>query len=261
MAQYFDHIATAYDQDFTNSAIGIAQRQLVYKGLNQVITHWDNLSVLDLNCGSGEDALYFAKKGAQVLATDISSEMVNVTEIKTAEFNNVLCQVADINHLENDVPNQTFDLIFSNFGKLNFLSPSEMEAFIQVCAKKLNPEGKLAFVIMPEFCAWEALYFLSKVKFSKAFRRKNTNGVSVNVNGETVKTYYFSPLKIVKWATDFKLKYIAPIGLFVPPSYLNNFFKNKNKTLQKLQKMDEKQSDSFHLSSLSDHYLICLSLR
>ena len=36
--------------------------------------------VLDLGCGAGEAAVYFAKKGALVTATDISSAMLEVVK-------------------------------------------------------------------------------------------------------------------------------------------------------------------------------------
>ena len=116
-------------------------------------------------------------------------------------------------------------------------------------------------VIMPEFCAWESMYFLSKFKFPQVFRRKSTNGVLANVEGKEVKTFYYTPLKIVQWGTDFKMHWIAPIGFFIPPSYLNTIFKNYPKTIDFFQKRDEKASNSFHLSAFSDHYLISLTAR
>src|SRR5262249_44012428 len=41
-------------------------------------------SILELNCGTGEDALHLARRGARVLATDISATMVQVAREKIA---------------------------------------------------------------------------------------------------------------------------------------------------------------------------------
>jgi len=132
---------------------------------------------------------------------------------------------------------------------------------LDTASTRLAKNGKLVLVIMPEFCAWESLYFLAKFKFPQVFRRKNKKGILANVAGKEVKTYYYSPLKMVQWAHTLKLHWIAPVGFFLPPSYLNPFFANRLKTIDFLQKRDEKASNSFHLSGLSDHYLISLIAR
>ncbi|MFT6323207.1 MAG: SAM-dependent methyltransferase [Halieaceae bacterium] len=261
MSQIFNHIAKEYDQNFTHSVVGRAQRELVYNQLDFLSFDWPNTRVLELNCGTGEDALYMGEKGATVFATDISLEMVQIASSKTKILPNVQCETLDITHIDSYRSNEKFDLIFSNFGGLNCLSPADLKAFLHTAKKKLTSNGKLILVIMPEFCIWESIYFMGKFKCKEIFRRKIKNGILANVAGEKVKTYYYSPLKIVKWAGQFKLHLIAPIGLFVPPSYLNNFFKDKPKLIQKLKKMDQNRRDSFHLSAYSDHYLICLTSR
>jgi SAM-dependent methyltransferase len=50
-------------------------------------------SLLDLGCGMGEEAVYFAKLGARVSAIDISEVGIRITR-KRAEFNNVADRVS-----------------------------------------------------------------------------------------------------------------------------------------------------------------------
>ena len=222
----FDHIANRYDTDFTQTAIGKAQRQLVHHQLEKLQLDFNQVRVLEINCGTGQDALYFAKKGAQVLATDISYEMVSVTQKKTLEFPNVSSEVLDINQLSTFHSDEKYDVIFSNFGGLNCLTTLQLQTFLEVASTRLEKNGQLIMVIMPEFCGWETLYFLSKFNWKKAFRRKNKSGVLAKLDGKEVKTYYYSPLNVIKLASKFKMKWISPIGLFVPPSYLNKLFLN-----------------------------------
>ena len=81
--QSFDTYAQSYDDHFTNSLIGKAQRFQVYqKLLNQVSFLWK--SVLEINCGTGEDALWLAKHATTVLATDISQGMIDVAKNKSS---------------------------------------------------------------------------------------------------------------------------------------------------------------------------------
>ena len=261
MTADFDHIAMSYDTSFTHSIIGVAQRATFFSQLDQLNINWEGLKILELNCGTGEDAHHYGNLRAEVIATDISSEMVNQASLKNKNLPNVHCEVLDITQLNTYRSQEKFDLIISNFGGINCLVPSQLKSFLESASKKLTKNGQLILVIMPEFCFWESLYFLTKFKLPQVFRRKKKQGVWANVDGKKIKTYYYSPLKIVQWATTFKLHWIAPIGLFVPPSYLNPFFSKYPKLIDFFQKRDEKASNSFHLSAFSDHYFICLKRR
>lgn len=254
----FDHIATNYDASFTNTLIGKAQRNLVYASLEAIFPSLKGINVLEINCGTGADALRFSEQGANVIATDISPSMINYAIEKSIEKNNVSFEVLDINKLTTFHPEKTFDLIFSNFGGLNCLTESEITQFLKTASNRLTANGKICMVIMPEKCAWETVYFLAKFKFKSAFRRGKKNGVPANVEGKDVWTFYYSPKKIQSLATQFKTVRLNPIGLFVPPSYLEPIFKKRPQKLEKLFIKDLKRVKNERFSSVSDHYFICL---
>lgn len=258
MAADFDHTAHNYDQDFTATPIGKVQRELVFKSLKNCFSVTPQTRILEINCGTGEDALHFGELGAKVLATDISSQMVRISKQKTHHLPNVTCEVLDINNLEKLQTQDKFDLIFSNFGGLNCLSQIELKAFFKSASHRLKKDGLMALVIMPNFCLWETFYFSSKLQFSKAFRRRKKSGVMANVDGENVQTYYYSPSQIRGFARGFTELKTTPIGFFTPPSYLNDFFQNRPKTIKKLAIRDENRLNKAYLASLSDHFLICL---
>ena len=153
MANKFDEIAKEYDSLFTHTQIGIKQRLLVYNHLQNKLANKSNLNILELNGGTGEDSIWLAKKGHQVLCTDISQEMTKEANKKynkpNLKFSNL-----DINHLANYSFEESFDLIFSNFGGLNCLSPKEIEIFLNSAKDKLNENGRLIMVIMAKNCLW-----------------------------------------------------------------------------------------------------------
>ena len=78
--QAFDQLARNYDSIFTNTNIGKMLRQRTHELLDEIFLPED--IVLVLNCGTGEDVLYLARRGIKVIATDSSAEMIKYARIK-----------------------------------------------------------------------------------------------------------------------------------------------------------------------------------
>ena len=57
----FDTLAESYDTIFTSTIIGRSQRSVVWAKAAAVFRAGDR--VLELNCGTGEDALFLARRG------------------------------------------------------------------------------------------------------------------------------------------------------------------------------------------------------
>nr|WP_294774238.1 class I SAM-dependent methyltransferase [uncultured Flavobacterium sp.] len=254
----FDQAAIHYDDTFTNTEIGKMQRALVYAELSKHLTSVKN--ILEINCGTGEDAIWFANQNFNITATDISPKMIEVAKSK-GYFENLNFKIADINSIASNFEGSTFDLLFSNFGGLNCLSEPELENFFSTVNSILAEKGKLALVIMPKNTLWERFYFLAKAQFSKMSRRKKA-GVIANVDGENITTYYYNPKDIVNLANaNFETIAVKPIGFFVPPSYLEPFFKNKKGILKLLNRWEQGIKNGSSLSKYADHYLIILQKR
>jgi len=253
----FDIAAPTYDETFTNTVIGKLQRDLVYEHLSKILTESKPKTILEINCGTGEDAIWLAKQNFQVTATDISNEMIAVAKNKTV-LNNLNFLQADINLLSENFSKEKFDLIFSNFGGLNCLSSSELKQFFKNASELLTKNGQLIVVIMPKNTLWEQLYFLIKGNFKAIFRRKKEM-VIANVDGESVKTFYYNPKEILHLVSDnFQPKQVKPIGFFIPPSYLEPFFKNRHKSISLLKTLENSIKNKSFLAKYADHYLIAL---
>jgi len=66
--------------------------------------------LLDLACGSGEPALSAARRGARVLATDLSPQMVEATRRRAArEGVELEVRVMDLEEIE--LPDASFDVV------------------------------------------------------------------------------------------------------------------------------------------------------
>ena len=225
MKASFDIAAQTYDQSFTNTKIGKAQRNSVYKVLSKHLHHIKD--ILEINCGTGEDAIWLAQQNFNVLATDISKKMIAVGKTKN-QYQNLTFDQLDITSIDEKNDLGTFGLVFSNFGGLNCLPKDALQTFLTNISKHLTKKGKLVLVIMPKNTLWEQGYFLLKGKFSNIFRRKKEMAIA-NVDGENIPTYYYNPKDIVNLAkTNFNFIESKPIGFFIPPSYLEPFFQNKS---------------------------------
>jgi len=292
MRPAFDTIAKDYDQSFTDTAVGRLLRERVWAvfgdwgigGLedsehdtpNPQIHKSTNPQALELNCGTGEDAIWLAKRGWQVLATDVSAEMVaearakavvelseslqlseSSTEEEPIQFQ--VCSFAEISRFTD----RQFDLVFSNFGGLNCVSPEDLKNLAFNLQKLIAPGGLFIAVVMSRFCWQETLYFLLKGKPREAFRRLSRKPVNARLDEKTnVPTWYFSPKEFQNLfqIKDQRLKTkcrVYPVGFWLPPSYLNSFFEKHPRLLRLLNFLEKNFSPS-RLAPAADHFLICL---
>jgi len=107
-------------------------------------------SILELNAGTGEDAIYFARQGHHVHATDIASGMQEALGEKVARvgltdrISRELCSFTALSSLQQRGP---YDLIFSNFAGLN--CTGELDKVLHSFAPLVKPGGQVSLVILP----------------------------------------------------------------------------------------------------------------
>ena len=250
---FFDKAATAYDATFTNSIIGQLQRKRVYHWLEKINFFERTQSVFELNCGTGFDAHYFNQKGLKVRATDISEKMIEVAKsTRSAEIEFMPLDVKDIEKVTIDE-----DAVFSNFGGLNCIPESDLIKLQQSLATKLKTGDMVIWVIMPKFSLMESLYFFFKFQWKKIFRRHTSDAVIVNVDGSKVPTYFHSPRTLKKILNpNFNVKLTKPVALFLPPSYLESFIKNKPTLTRLLNRLESVFGRFSLLSGWADHFII-----
>lgn len=260
MKSDFDIAAKHYDTVFTHTKIGNAQRKKVYHYIDKTVNIKSKLSILELNCGTGEDAIYLSNLAHNVLATDISEAMINRAKNKT-DLPNLSFKILDIAKLSKTNFNTQFDLIFSNFGGFNCLDSKAIETFFNDAKTILKPNGKIVLVIMPKHCIWEQLYFRLKRQLKNANRRQTNTFAVANVDGVAVKTWYYNPsdISILSQRTC-NIKKIRPVGLFIPPSYLNQSLLTKKFIFKILEGLDQIFTASFW-AKYADHYYIELQLQ
>ncbi len=252
----FDKVASTYDDIFSHSSIGQLQRAIVHEYLNDNIT-WPIERLLEIGCGTGEDLLYFETRAKQIDAFDLSEAMIEVASTKIDSPHLRIVQ-KDLRQWITEPGHKKYDLIFSNFGVLNCLNRAHFQDFHIQCSKTLKPGGSLILVIMPSDCLLEKLYFLLKGKWSEINRRSSSDPNVVLIEGSPQPTWYHNPDSIRKHFPDFRCRKLQPIGLAIPPSYLQGFFEQRPVWLKNLTFIDQRLRKWSHLSRFADHFLIHL---
>lgn len=255
----FDSIATSYDRDFTQSLTGLMQRGIVHDFLEKSLPRDRPLQILELGCGTGEDALFLARRGHRVTATDLSEGMIAVAKAKAAKETLPAqpdFRILDMRRLVKQDFDKQFDLVFSNFGAMNCLSPADIRDLFESIKPILRPEGRFIGVVMPRFCTWESFYFFIKWRWKMIFRRQKKDGIMASLDGAEVKTWYYSPRQLRKLAgSSFYSVKIRPVGCFLPPSYLDRFFSKRKGLLGFLGRLEKRVANISFLSGCSDHLI------
>jgi len=122
------------------------------------------MKILDLGCGAGEAAVYFAAKGADAYAVDISDEMLKKTK-ELSVRHKVDLKICNMKSEVLDFENNFFDFVFGN----GVLHHSDVESALSETARVLKKEGKAVFIEPLGYNPFIHLYR----KLAKAVRTDN----------------------------------------------------------------------------------------
>jgi SAM-dependent methyltransferase len=250
----FDLAAADYDRTFTSSLIGRAQRNFVWRVLQKTFKAGD--TVLELNCGTGEDALFLSRMGVAVLACDASAEMVDVAR-KRLLVHSAHTPIGFIQlptERINELQKATFNGVFSNFSGLNCVE--DLRGTAAALAGLVKTDAQLLLCFSTRFCLSEILYFLSIGRWRKAFRRcSGRNLATINQRNFTV---YYPTLQQIKAAflPYFRLRLCIGVGVVVPPSYLEHWAHRVPRLFGTLCQLESYFASMPGFRNLGDHILL-----
>lgn len=254
----FNNQSAFFDELYSNNIIIQYKRERVRKHVLQFLK--PNSNILELNAGTGEDAVFFAKLGHHVHATDISTgmqerlrEKINKNQL-TVHVSNEICSYTELGSLKNKGP---YDLIFSNFAGLN--CTGELEKVLDSFDNLIKPGGFVTLVILPNFCLWESL-LIFKGKFKTATRRFfSSNGRKANIDGHSFKCWYYTPEFIIRNLKDkYRLVELEGLCSIVPPSYIENFAEKHPKVYTYLTEKENKLKNKWPWKYVGDYFIITL---
>ncbi len=250
----FDALAPVYDVDFTQSLLGRLARVRVTRALDRAFAPGHR--VLDLGCGTGEDAIHLASRGVHILAMDSSERMVARTREKTAAAGAtpfVRAEVLSIEKLATLSHNEPLDGAYSNFGALNCIPVPELSRIAAELARRIRPSGRLVLCFMGRWCLWEWAYFVIRGQPRKAFRRLPKEGAVWR--GLPV---FYPGLREIRraFAGHFRFRSAAGIGTLVPPSYLEHWAARFPSTTRLLDDLERALESVPPMPNFADHVVL-----
>ncbi len=254
-ARAFDAIADQYDSSFTHTPIGRELRQIVWRSLSD--TFQPGTRVWELNCGTGEDAVWMAKREIHVLASDGSPAMLEIASRKAAAYHlsdRIEFLLYDFANPAADWPDAQFDGVLSNFGGLNCIP--DLRPLATVLARCIKPGGRLVIVVMGRWCAWEILWHLLHLQPRRAFRRLARTGAEGCIGGHNIRVWY-PAAKAFRgaFAPEFKIRRIIGLGVFLPPSYLHPVLAGRSGLFRLLCRFEQSRASIPPFRILGDHIL------
>ena len=239
-ARAFDVLALRYDELWTHSTIGRLQRAAVWQRLDRLFS--PGHSLLDLGCGTGEDALHFMSRGMRVRAIDASPEMARIARSRGVSA--TMLPIEQIDRLSG-----SFDGLISDFGVLNCVQG--VDALRRPLARLVRPGGYLAICVMGCCCLWETAWYLIKAQPRKAFRRWSRRGAMSSLG---VRVYYPSIDQLRQaFQPEFSLVQWCGIGVSVPPSYVTGL---SDQLLLRLARIETRVADWPLCRAVADHRLL-----
>jgi ubiquinone/menaquinone biosynthesis C-methylase UbiE len=235
----FDQIAATYDDLWTHTTIGQLQRAAFWHHAGKLFT--PGQTILDLGCGTGEDALRLHVGGMEVIAIDGSPEMIRAARRRGVDAR--LCRIEDLASIDD-----SFDGAISNFGALNCVE--NLSDLRPSLARLIRPGGYVAVCVLGRFCLWEGLWYALHGDIRKASRRWGAKAsASVGL------TVYYPTVREIRDALspDFSLTQSTGIGICVPPSFVRGLSAG---FLERLGRIDAVIAKWRGFRAISDHRLL-----
>jgi ubiquinone/menaquinone biosynthesis C-methylase UbiE len=234
----FDAIAPHYDELWSRSAVGHSQRAAVWRHIDNLFVPGER--VLDLGCGTGDDALHLRARGVFVDGVDASQEMVRISRSRGVSVRQL--RIEDLRELQG-----SYDGAISNFGALNCIE--NLHGAATEMARLVRIGGFVAACWMGRFCLWETVWYLAHANMAKACRRWRYKSWSTSFH---MNVFYPSRREIEQaFGRHFRLVGWYGIGLTVPPSYVAL----PDGVVNALAQIDKLYAHFPGLRGLSDHRL------
>ncbi len=216
--------------------------------------------LLELNAGTGLDAVQLVQRGYRVHATDLSPDMVAQAQEKVRRHGlegRLTVEQLSFTELDRlELPAQgPFQGIYSNFGGLNCIP--DLTPVTRQLPRLLVPGGVVIWVIMPRICPWELLHLLQDPR--TATRRLRPGGVMAQVEGVGFRTFYFSAGQVRRaFGPRFRQVGLEALSLLTPTADNKAFARRHPRLFRWLVTWDERLSRWPLLRGWGDFFILSM---
>lgn len=239
LQSYWDETSTTYDDVFSNTVIGRAERDAVWRELDGLFPPGQR--ILELNCGTGVDALHLAKSGVRVLACDLSPGMIAMARrrLEPSPFRGLVeFRILPTEAIGTLVAEGPFDGALSDFAGLNCVP--DLAGAARSLGRLMRPGARMLFCMLGRYAPWDTIRYLLHGEWRKATERLQRAGtVRRFADGSMHRVHYPSPGTIARtFAPEFKLQRLTGIGISLPPHFLEPWAKRRPRLTAGLARAD-----------------------
>lgn len=193
VARGYDMMAESYDQVEGRNAISERVRRTTLSVAIRQFRSGDR--ILELGCGTGRDAVALAKQGVNVVATDVSPEMVSATRHR-AEREGIAGNVTAIATTAANAAaaGGPYDGVYSNGAVLN-LEP-DLARVARGLGQTVRPGGLAVLTFANRVSLFELLLYPLVLRPRKAFRKLGAS-VPIPISREGVGRSYVVPTRFL----------------------------------------------------------------
>ena len=175
VAQAFDRAAAEYDELYRANRIMDWMRGESLTALQAAFPPGSRL--LEIGCGTGDEALALSRLGYRVVATDISAAMIEAAQAKASDMPPGQAvrvtwrtlPAGRLAELSEEFGTDAFDGAYSSFGSLN--CEPDLGPVAASLANLLRPGARLVCSVMNRWCFWEIGWYMLHLRPRQALRR------------------------------------------------------------------------------------------
>lgn len=259
IAEAFSRTAEKYDA-FSQDHPHLARiRGKVYAHITRLLPPGSR--ILELNAGTGTDAVALAQRGYFVHATDIAGGMLDRLREKVVRLDlagRITVQECSFTELD-QVEGGPFHAVFSDLGGLNCIP--NLTPVISMLPRVLHPGGLVTWVLMPPVCLWElATVFTGQGR--QAFRRLSKHGTRAHLEGLYFDVYYFAPRQVELWfGKEYKRVALEGLSVITPTAESKNLARGFPRVYRALSWLDDRLSPHAPWWNWGDFYILSLRYR
>lgn len=258
----FDAVAEDYDRHIFGNPINTWLRNVSISVMKQLFKPRD--TVLEIGCGTGTETLSLANRGVRVIATDISSKMVEVLNSKAKDLGvsdkviGIWSRPVDLKEKIAKLGFSQLDGAYSTYGAIN--TEPRLQETIRIIHNILKEGAPLVLGVWNKYCLYEILGYTFKLKPRLAFARLR-NPVPVGKSRFCVASNAFSVGSIGKIVDPyFELKNVYGVVITLPPSNLTRYLP-PGRLFGFWKSIDLNIGRAFPMNRLGDHFLAVYSRR
>ncbi len=264
VSQAFDRAAQGYDGLYQANPLMAWMRRESLAALRSTFPPGGTL--LEVGCGTGDEALALSRCGHRIVATDISPAMIRLAQAKaqTEGAGDVTWCVLPAGELEDLIEGYgpgSFDGAYASFGSLN--CEPRLDQVAAALGRLLRPGASLVCSVMNRWCAWEMGWNLLRLRARQAVRRLDRGWVQAGLASPagtlSVPVRYYSPRGFARrFAPCFRVRKVRGLPVLLPPPYLTSWYERHPAAFSYLEALEHRLRDRFPFNSLGDHFLMVM---